>query len=71
MPISKQEISNLFTYQAPREEHISKYEAIRNYAKFLAELIVDKTPDCREQRLALANIEQAVMWANAAIARHS
>jgi hypothetical protein len=30
---------------------------------------VEHTPESREQSLALTNLEQAVMWANAAIAR--
>jgi hypothetical protein len=34
----------------------------------LARLIAENTPNCREQALALTNLEQAIMWANKAIA---
>jgi hypothetical protein len=36
----------------------------------LAEEITRSCPECREKSLALTKVEEAVMWANAAIARH-
>ncbi|MGP3782344.1 Acb2/Tad1 domain-containing protein [Paenibacillus sp. 1A_MP2] len=36
----------------------------------MAELIDEQTPKSREQSLAMTNLEQAVFWANAAIARN-
>lgn len=59
-----------FTYHAPKTGQTERYEQIRAKAKELALLIVASTPMSREQSLALTNIEQAVMWANASIARH-
>jgi hypothetical protein len=32
-------------------------------------MILDLTPESREQSLAITHLEQATMWANAAIAR--
>lgn len=63
-------IENNYTYHAPKEGQPKKYEAIREKAKELALLIEDVCPTSREKSLAFTNIEQAVMWANAAIARN-
>ena len=38
-------------------------------AKKLATLIVNACPECRERAVALTNLEQAIFWANASIAR--
>jgi hypothetical protein len=65
------EIETRFTYHAPKEGQPAKYTAIREQAKDLAQYVVDHTPESREQSLVLTAIEEAVMWANAAIARRS
>ena len=59
-----------FTYHAPLPGQPERYTQIREKAKELALLIVDVTPQSREQSLALTNLEQTVMWANASIARN-
>jgi hypothetical protein len=46
-----------------------RVEAIRNAARALAALLQSVTPPSREQHFALAKLEEAVFWANAAIAR--
>lgn len=66
-----QELKNRFTHHPPSAAQIEKYQRIRDEAHGLAEIIVDESPPSREQSLALTNLEQAVMWANAAIARRS
>lgn len=71
MLISVEEIANRFTYHAPKEGQPAKYEAIRAKAKELAELVMVLTSDSREQSLAITHIEEAVFWANAAVARRS
>lgn len=63
-------IENRFTYHAPFGDQTERYQEIRDLAKKLAYMILEKTPDSREQSLALTNLEQAVFWANAAIARN-
>ena len=60
-----------FTYHAPKEGQPEKYEAIRNKGFGLAQTIETLCPDSREQSLAITKLEEAVMWANAAIARRS
>lgn len=64
------DIEKNFTYHAPKEEQIIKYNGIREYAKEFAKLIDAKCPDSREKSLAFTKLEEAVMWANAAIARN-
>ena len=66
----RERINNDFTYHAPTGDKVAAHEAIRDAAREVAHLIVDVTPAGREQSLALTNLEQAVFWANAAIARH-
>lgn len=68
-PIGKDELDVRFTYHAPKGDQPERYEAIRDEGRVLAKLIVDSTPTSREQSLALTALEEAVMWANAAIAR--
>lgn len=48
---------------------IGTYEAIREQAKRFAALIDTACPDSREKSLAFTNLEQALMWAVASIAR--
>lgn len=63
-------IENNFTYHPPKPGQPEKYTAIRDKAKELALLIDKEVPKSREQSLALTNLEQAVFWANAGIARN-
>jgi hypothetical protein len=71
-----QRVLNDFTYHPPKpagDERVGqeyRYDQIREAGKNLAMLFVGQCPESRELSLALTNIEQAVMWANAAIARN-
>lgn len=62
------DIERIFTYHAPKGDQQDRYVALRNKAKELAQLIQDTTPASREQSLALTYVQQAAMFANAAIA---
>ncbi len=59
-----------FTYHAPKGDQPARYEAIRAAARDFAHLINQLAPPSREQSLALTKLEEAVMWANAGIARN-
>ena len=59
-----------FTYHAPHGDQAERYGDIRRHAKWLARIIMETTPPSREQSLALTHLEEAVMFANAAIARN-
>ena len=63
-------IENNFKYHSPKEGQSQKYEAIREKAKELAVLIADLCPNSREKSVAMTELESAVMWANASIARN-
>jgi hypothetical protein len=45
------------------------YQAIRDLAKVLVTHIQAAVPEGREKALAITKVEEAVMWANAGIAR--
>lgn len=62
-------MKNEQTQHPPNQEQIRKYQVIRDNAKDLAYLIDQLCPNSREKSLAMAKLEEAVMWANAAIAR--
>ena len=62
-------VHNDFTYHRPPAETQDTFVQLREKAKELALLIVEKVPGGREQSTALTNLEQAVMHANAGIAR--
>ena len=64
-------IEHDFTNHAPaNDEIIRRFEALREEAKAFAHLIVDTAPQSREQSLALTHVEQALMYAVAAVARN-
>jgi hypothetical protein len=62
------DLERTFTYHRPFGTQPQRYEAIRQTAKELAATVNNLCPDSREKSLALTAIQQAVMWANAAIA---
>jgi len=66
----RERIKSDFMYHAPKEGQPEVYASIRAKALELAEHIVDVTPPSREQSLALTALEEAVMWANAGLARN-
>ncbi len=71
MPASQaKQIENNFTHHAPKDDQPERYVALRDKAKELAFLICVSSKPSREQSLALTNLEQAIFWANAGIARN-
>jgi hypothetical protein len=71
-PVPPDELARLeeaFTYHAPKGDQVIRYAALRGEAKVLAKLFLQLCPPGRERALARTHLEEAVMWANAAIAR--
>ena len=64
------EIKNRFTYHAPDNDQIERYDSIREHAKDFAYLLEEFCPESRERSLAMTKLEECVMWANASIARN-
>ena len=67
--ITRLEIETRFKHHPPSGDQAERYERIRAEALSLAVTINELVPESREKALALTHLEQAVMFANAAIAR--
>lgn len=63
------ELEIRFTYHAPKDDQNVRYNELRAKGKEFAELIERYCPESREKALAFTELESAVMWANASIAR--
>lgn len=68
--MTKAELDNRFTYHRPIGDQPQRYEKLRAKAKELAELANDFCPESREKSHGFTQLEDAVMWFNAAIARN-
>jgi len=67
--VQKADIRERFTYHAAKELQPERYAFLRSTAEVLALDILKQVPQGREQALALTKLEEAIMWANAGIAR--
>lgn len=67
--MTQDEIKTRFTYHSPKGGQSARYDHIRNTARGLADVINNACPESCEKDIAMARLEEAVMWANAAIAR--
>lgn len=61
-------IDRAFNYHRPDEQAVKDHQMVRDECKDLAELF-DSLPAGREKALAMTKLEEAMFWANAAIAR--
>ncbi|WP_195919010.1 hypothetical protein [Lactococcus lactis] len=61
---------NIFTYHKPNENTEDRYTKLRAKAREFSDLVDELVPASREQSLAKTKIEEAVMWANAGVARN-
>lgn len=69
--MSNDDLGHRFAYHAPKDQATREaHEEMRAAAHQLASAIVNATVPSREQSLALTKAEEAMMWANAAIARN-
>lgn len=67
--VGEKELVNRFTHHPPDEAKKIQHEYIREAALKFARMVDGECPAGREQSLALTKIEEAMFWANAAIAR--
>lgn len=63
-------IENNFTHHKPSIDQTERYDELMEKGKNLALIFNDFCPDSREKSLAMTKIEEAIMWAKAAIARN-
>jgi hypothetical protein len=68
MPVTKDNVEDVFTYHSPKPGQPEKYTAVRGAAKLCAVAILEHVPACADQQAALRLLREAVMTANAAIA---
>lgn len=65
-----EDLLNRFKYHPPlTPERRTAHEDIRAFSLTLASHIDELCPEGREKSLAITKVEEAMMWANAAIAR--
>ena len=70
-PFSQADIDNRFDYHPPATPNQRDcHQYVRTQAKTFAQALVDAVPRGRELASALTALEEALMWANAGIARH-
>ena len=67
---SPQQMENRYSYHAPKGDQAERYQKIRDKILQTANLIVTYTPCSPEQARALNALDEAMMLANAAIARN-
>lgn len=68
-PDEVKDLTNRFNYHKPDAQAMERHQDIRDAVYELAVDLMSTIPDSRERQLALINLEQAMFWANAAIAR--
>lgn len=68
MPVTKDNVADVFTYHAPSPDQQVVYEKLRSSAREFTHAILELTPTCADQQAAIRLVREAVMTANAAIA---
>lgn len=70
MPISEEEFNKRFSYHPPKSDAVDYFDSIRALGGDFASFVNEHCPESRESALAITKIEEAIMWANASIARN-
>lgn len=68
MALTTEDLDKFFAYHEPNDDQADRYQAIRTWGKAFSLVILEKTPTCADQTVAIRCIREAVMNANAAIA---
>lgn len=66
----QKQLDNNFVYHAPKLGQPERYAVLRAEAKNLAQHFLKECPPSRERAAAITKLEEAMFWANAAIARN-
>lgn len=64
------DILNRFRYHPATETTGPRHDDVRSECQALAEFFYDHLPESREKSLALTKLQEAMMYANSAIAIH-
>jgi len=68
--LTKEEITNKFSYHKPSEGGIESHGILTDSFLIVCDIVEDICPDGREKSLAITKLEEAKMWASAAVARN-
>jgi hypothetical protein len=68
MPVTLDNLRDVFSYHAPQPEQIAAYQAIREAAYELTTVILEHAPICADREAGIRLIRQGVATVNAAIA---
>ena len=66
---SYEDILHRVAYREPNRDRLNRHESVRAYARDMMSHLADVCPHGRELSLAFTKLEEAMFWANAAIAR--
>lgn len=68
--LAHDDITNRFMHYPPDHDDVVKHEHVRNLCMDIAHELQDILPESRDKMLAIRKLEEVMMRANAAIARH-
>jgi len=68
--MSFEDMKNRFNYHPPTDHKVLGHEAVRADVFNVADSWDRNLPEGREKSLAITKLEEAMFWANAAIARN-
>lgn len=69
--IDSDDLLSRFQHHPPQNEFtVEAHETVRSALLETAELLNKTIPDGREKSMAITKLEEAMMWANASIARN-
>jgi len=68
--MKQEEFDNRFDHHPPDGLKVQLHQLLRNVIKDAAVVVAHECPEGREKSLAITKLEEAMFWANAAIARH-
>jgi hypothetical protein len=67
--MDNRELANRFDYHPPDQDRARRHQRVRSYLHQMAEEFNQTLPEGREKSLVMTHLEEAMFWANAAIAR--
>ena len=70
--MAPEDIAHRFAFHAATtDEKRDAHTSVRQLCRQLADALNDRLPDGREKSVAVTKLEEAMFWANAALARQS